>query len=86
MYISIYIPSLLNRPPTPITPLEVVTERWAELPGLYSSFPLAICFTQGSVYMSRFKEEREQRHRRGKQNGIRNFWEWLQYNNWGGVG
>ena len=26
MYISIYIPSLLNLPPTPIAPLEVITE------------------------------------------------------------
>ena len=36
----------------PIPPLYVVTEHWVELPVLYSSFPLAICFTYGSLYVS----------------------------------
>ena len=31
---------------------EVITQRRAELTGLYGSFPLAICFAHGSVYMS----------------------------------
>ena len=39
-----------STPPHPIPPLQVITESWAELPVLYSSFPLAICFTCGSVY------------------------------------
>ena len=38
--------------PPPMPPLQVVTEHQAELPVLCSSFPLAVCFTQGSVYMS----------------------------------
>ena len=42
-----------STPPHPIPPLQVVTERWAELPVLYSSFPLAICFTCGSVHYGR---------------------------------
>ena len=40
-----YIPSWACIPP-------LITEHQAELPVLYSSFPLAICFTHGSVYMS----------------------------------
>ena len=47
----IYIHSLLSLPP-PIPPLQVITEHLAELPVLYSCFPLVICFIQGSVYMS----------------------------------
>ena len=35
-----------------IPPLQIITEHWAELPVLYSSFPLAVCFTHESVYMS----------------------------------
>ena len=27
-------------------------EHWAEFPGLYSIFPLALCFTHGSIYLS----------------------------------
>ena len=47
-----YIPSLLHLPPTlPIPPLWVITEPWAELPVMYSRFPLAIYFTHGSVFM-----------------------------------
>ena len=38
--------------PHPIPPLYVVTEHWVELPVLYSNFPLAICFTYGSLYVS----------------------------------
>ena len=32
--------------------MKVITERGAGLPVLASSFPLAICFAHGSVYMS----------------------------------
>ena len=40
------IPSSLSFSPTsPIPSLQVITEHRAELPVLYSSFPLAICFT-----------------------------------------
>ena len=58
IYIYIYIyahiyPLSLGLPPTvPISPLYVITEHWAELPVLYSSFPLASYFTHGSVFMS----------------------------------
>ena len=46
--------SLLNLPPTPdsIPALQVVTEPWAELPILYSVFPLAIYFMCGNMYVS----------------------------------
>ena len=37
-----------------LTPLQVITEHWAELPLLDSSFPLALCFTHGSVSMPVF--------------------------------
>ena len=36
----------------PIPALYVITEHQAELPVLYSSFPLAIYFTHGSIYIS----------------------------------
>ena len=36
----------------PISPLQVITEHLAELPGLYNSFPLAIYFTHDSVYFN----------------------------------
>ena len=55
LYIYIYphIPSLLHLPPTlPIPPLQVVTKHQADLPVLCGCFPVAICFTFGSVYMS----------------------------------
>ena len=55
LYIYIYphISSLLLLPPTfPIPPLKVVTKHGADLPVLCGCFPLAICFTFGSVYMS----------------------------------
>ena len=39
-----------SHPPHP-TPV-VLTKHQADLPVLYSSFPLAICFTHGNVYMS----------------------------------
>ena len=52
-YIYPHIPSLLSLPLTvPLPPLYVVTKHRADLPGLCSSFPLAIHFTFGSVYMS----------------------------------
>ena len=53
VYIYCHIPSLLHLPPTlPIPLLQVVTKHRADLPVLYSCFPLAIYFTFGSVYMS----------------------------------
>ena len=53
VYIYPHIPSILSLPPTfPIPPLQVVTKHCADLPVLCSSFPLAIHFTFGSVYMS----------------------------------
>ena len=44
-----YISSLLHlrRTPYPIP----VTEHQTELPALHSNFPLAVCFTHGSVYV-----------------------------------
>ena len=52
--ISIHMsPPSLTLPPTPTTsPLCVVPEHRAELPVLYSSFPLALYFTHGNVYIS----------------------------------
>ena len=52
-YANLY-PLLLGPPSylTPIPPLCVITEHRAKLPVLSSSFPLAIYFTHGSVYMS----------------------------------
>ena len=48
-----HVPSLLSLPPTlPMPPLQVVTKHRADLPVLCGCFPLAICFTFGSVYMS----------------------------------
>ena len=44
-YMYTYIPSLLNPLPEPIPPIKVITEHRAELPVLYSRFPLAIYFT-----------------------------------------
>ena len=55
LYIYIYphISSLLGLPPTlPIPPLWVVTKHRADLPVLCGCFPLAICFTFGSIYKS----------------------------------
>ena len=55
LYIYIYphVSSLLRLPPTlPIPPLQVVTEHQDDLPVLCGCFPLAICFTFGSIYMS----------------------------------
>ena len=55
IYICPYIPSLLHLSPTlPIPPLQVVTKHRADLPVLCSCFPLAIYFTFGSVYMSKW--------------------------------
>ena len=54
LHIYIYLLPLEppSHPPTPIPPLQVITEHQAELPVLYISFPLAISFTHGSVYVS----------------------------------
>ena len=53
VYIYPHIPSLLRLPPPlPIPPLQVVTKHRADFPVLCGCFPLAICFTFGSVYMS----------------------------------
>ena len=47
-----YTPFLLSLPPppTPPHPSRFITEHQAELPVLYSSFPLTIYFTHGSDY------------------------------------
>ena len=45
--IHISPPSWTSHPPTPIPPLEVITEYWAELSVLYTRFPLAVYFTHG---------------------------------------
>ena len=53
VYMYPHISSLLHLPPTfPIPPLQVFTKHQADLPVLCGCFPLAICFTFGSVYMS----------------------------------
>ena len=53
VYIYPHIPSLFHLLPTlPIPPLSVVTKHRADLPVLCSCFPLVICFTFRSVYMS----------------------------------
>ena len=45
--IHISPPSWVSAPiPPPIPPFWVITEHWAELPALYSSFPLALYSTQ----------------------------------------
>ena len=46
------IPSLWSLPPTPDPVHLDYHSEGAELPMLYSSFPLAMCFTRGIVYMS----------------------------------
>ena len=52
VYMYCYIPSLLSLPPTlPIPLLQVITKHQADLPVLCSSFPLAIHFTSGSIYI-----------------------------------
>ena len=40
----------------PIPPLWVITEYRAELPGLYTRFPLAIYFTHGGVFTTGLPE------------------------------
>ena len=49
-----YIPSLLGLcpNPSPIPPFSVIREHLAELPVLYSSFPLAVYVAHGSIYES----------------------------------
>ena len=51
-YMYTYIPSFLDLPPSPPSHPQIITEPRAELPVLYSSFPLAVSFTQGSVYVT----------------------------------
>ena len=52
-YICPHIPSVLSLPPIlPIPPLQVIAKHRADLPVLCCCFPLANCFTFGSVYMS----------------------------------
>ena len=51
LHVYIY-PLPLGTPPPPIPPIQVTTEHPAELPALYSGFPLALCFTHGRVFMS----------------------------------
>ena len=44
-----YIPSSLGSPPSsPIPPLWVITDHWAELPVLYSRLAITACFTNGT--------------------------------------
>ena len=53
VYIYPHIPFSLEPPShLPIPHLQVVTKHQVDLPVLCSSFPLAICFAFGSVYMS----------------------------------
>ena len=42
----------IKAPSQPIPPLYVVTEHQVEFPMVISNFPLAICFTNGNVYIS----------------------------------
>ena len=50
-YVYTYIPEPPSHPFYPTT-----LDHQAELSVLYNSFPLAICFIHGSVYMSMLKE------------------------------
>ena len=50
--IHISPPSWTSLPPPHIPPIQVITEHRAEIPVLYRRFPLAICFTHGSINMS----------------------------------
>ena len=53
IYLSIYLSHLPLDPPAP-NPSRLsrsITERWSELPVLYSSFPLAIYFTWQCIYV-----------------------------------
>ena len=50
VYMYLFPLGLPSHPSTP--PLQVITECWAELPVLYSSFPLGICFIRDSVCAS----------------------------------
>ena len=52
LYVCIYLlPLETSSHPPSIPPLWVITEHWAELHGLYSSFLLVSYFTHGSVYV-----------------------------------
>ena len=53
IYMCPHISSLLHLPDIlPIPPLQVVTKHRTDLSVLCGCFPLAICFTFGTVYMS----------------------------------
>ena len=49
--IHVFPPSWASLPPHP-DPASRSSQRWAELPMVYGSFPLALGFTRGSVYVS----------------------------------
>ena len=51
VYVSVSSPSWASFP-SPFPPLQVIAEHQAGLPVLCSSFPLAMCFTHDSMYMS----------------------------------
>ena len=52
-YMYTYIPFFLDLPPSPSSnPSRSSQSTEADLPAPYRRFPLAICFTHGSVYMS----------------------------------
>ena len=51
-YIPISLPSWASLPSSLSHPSKVITKHRADLPVLFSSFPLAIYFTFGSVYIS----------------------------------
>ena len=52
LYIYVHPLFLTSLPPPPIPSIQVTTEHGAELLAEYNNFPLAICFTRGSVRMS----------------------------------
>ena len=49
--LSVYLHSLLSLLLSCFPPLQVITEHWAELPALHSTFSLVLCFTHNSEYM-----------------------------------
>ena len=54
--IHMSLPSWTSLPsPTWSYPLLIVTEQGFELPALYSKFPLAVYFTYGNVYVTKYR-------------------------------